>query len=228
MDCYVTSETLSTKTREWLERINSYNVHRMELNVERSALLVIDMQNFFLDPSSSAFLCAGQAILPGLKKMIGCARKAQIPVIYTAHVHHRGGLDAGILSWWWKEMCIEGTRESRIHPQIAPEPDEKIIYKHRYSAFFDTDLETILRCMKIEDLIISGVMTNICCESTTRDAYFRDYRTFFLADATAASTEEMHLASMLNLAYGFSYVTTVAEIIRNINSHLSGTPRRTV
>lgn len=216
MNCYVTSETLTAKSREWLGRISSYNVHRMELDVKKSALLVIDMQNFFLDPSSPSFLCAGMAILPGLRRLIGFARKAKMPVIYSSHAHHPAKIDAGILGWWWNEMCIEGTEESQIHPQIEPEQDDKVIPKHRYSAFYNTDLETILRCLKIEDLVISGVMTNICCESTTREAYFRDYRTFFLADATATSTEEMHLASLLNLAYGFSYVTTAEEIIRRI------------
>ena len=214
MRCYVTSETLSEKTQEWLRRIRACNVHRMELNVRRSALLVVDMQNFFLDPSSPSFLCAGLAILPALKKLIESARKAGMPVIYTSHAHHPAGIDAGILGWWWNETCIEGTEGSRIHPQIEPEQNEKIIRKHRYSAFYNTDLETVLRCLKVEDLVVSGVMTNICCESTAREAYFRDYRTFFLANATATSTEEMHLASLLNLAFGFAFVTTADDVIQ--------------
>lgn len=226
MECYVVSKTLTAKSKEWLEGIRSYNVHRMELNAQKSALLIIDMQNFFLDSSSPAFLCAGLAILPNLEKLIQFARKAKVPVIYTAHVHHSEKIDVGILGWWWKEMCIEGTEESKIHPQIEPKRNEKIIYKHRYSAFYNTDLETILRCMEIEDLIISGVMTNICCESTARDAYFRDFRTFFLADATAASTEEMHRASLLNMAYGFSYVTTTEKIIRRMKIYPSGAQKK--
>jgi nicotinamidase-related amidase len=221
MKCYVTSDNLGAKSREWLEHIRSRNVHRMELEVEKSALLVVDMQNFFLRPSSPAFLCAGQAILPNVTRLIGVARSAAVPVIYTAHVHHPGKIDAGILGWWWSEMCIEGSEESRIHSEIEPQQGEKIVYKHRYSAFYNTDLETVLRCTGVQDLVVSGVMTNICCESTAREAYSRDYRTFFLADATATSAEEMHLASLLNLAYGFSYVTTVREIIEKMDA--SGT-----
>jgi ureidoacrylate peracid hydrolase len=223
MKCYVTSGNLEAKSHEWLEHIRNRNVHRMELKVERSALLVVDMQNFFLRPSSPAFLCAGLAILPNVKRLIAVARSAGVPVIYTAHVHHPGKIDAGILGWWWSEMCIEGTEESRIHPEIEPQHGEKIVYKHRYSAFYNTDLETVLRCMKVQDLVVSGVMTNICCESTAREAYFRDYRTFFLADGTATSAEEMHLASLLNLAYGFSYVTTVDEIIEKMYASSSST-----
>lgn len=109
-------------------------------------------------------------------------------------------------------MCVEGSRESRVHASLAPLKREKVVLKHRYSAFFNTDLDTILRCCRIGDLVISGVMTNMCCESTTRDAYARDYRTFFLADGTGTINEEMHVASLLNLAYGFSYVTSIEKI----------------
>jgi nicotinamidase-related amidase len=134
-------------------------------------------------------------------------------VIYARHVHHPDKIDAGIMGWWWDGMCLEGSPESELHDEIAPLPNEKVIAKHRYSAFYNTDLETILRCLKIEDLVISGIMTNMCCESTARDAYYRDYRVFFLADCTGSINEEMHLASLLNLAYGFAYVTTVEDII---------------
>jgi nicotinamidase-related amidase len=91
-----------------------------------------------------------------------------------------------------------------------------VIFKHRYSAFYNTDLETVLRCLNIEDLVISGIMTNLCCESTARDAYFRDYRVFFLADATGSITEEMQVASLLNLAFGFSWVTDVDRVIAQL------------
>ncbi|KPJ50497.1 hypothetical protein AMJ40_02820 [candidate division TA06 bacterium DG_26] len=218
MECYVTKEDLTAKCARWLEHINSYNVHRMELNVPKCVLLVIDMQNFFLQPKSPAFLCAGLAILPRLKRFIQVSRKAKIPIVYTSHAHHPDRIDAGILEWWWSEMCIEGTEESRIHAEVAPRAHEKVISKHRYSAFYNTDLETILRCCGTEDVIVSGVMTNICCESTTRDAYFRDYRVFFLADGTASSTEEMHCASLLNLAYGFAYITTIEQLTQQVRA----------
>ena len=61
--------------------------------------------------------------------------------------------------------------------------------------------------------MICGIMTNMCCESTARDAYYRDYRVFFLADGTGSITEEMHLASLLNLAFGFAWVTSAESIL---------------
>jgi biuret amidohydrolase len=208
MESYVTPESLEAKTRLWLQRIAPINQHQMELSKEKAALLVIDMQRFFLNPDSPTFTCGGLAILPTLKQLISSFREAGRPVIYTRHVHHPDHLDAGIMEWWWEGMCLEGSPESEVHDDIAPLPNEKVILKHRYSAFYNTDLETVLRCLKIEDIVISGIMSNMCCESTARDAYYRDYKIFFLADGTGSIDEEMHLASLLNLAFGFAFVTT--------------------
>jgi nicotinamidase-related amidase len=213
MTSYITVQTLAAKTDRWLERIAPHNRSHLRLNRQNAAILVIDMQNHFVDPAGSAFIPGTAAILPNIVRMIHSFRNAARPVIFTKHVHHPGLTDAGIMAWWWDGMCLEGSMESEIHPDLRPAPEEKVILKHRYSAFYNTDLETVLRCLKIEDLVITGVMTNMCCESTARDAYYRDHRVFFTADATAALNEEMHLASLLNLAYGFASVTTAASII---------------
>jgi len=213
MEPYVTSESLEARTKLWLQKIEAFNQHQMQLDKQKAALLVVDMQRFFLNPESPTFTCGGLAILPTLRRLIHAFREAGRPVIYTRHVHHPDRLDAGIMEWWWEGMCIEGSPESEIHGDIAPLPNEKVIPKHRYSAFYNTDLETVLRCLKIEDLVISGIMTNMCCESTARDAYYRDYRVFFPADGTGSINEEMHLASLLNLSFGFAFVTT-ADLIK--------------
>ncbi len=210
---YVTQDTLADRTREWISRIRRYQQHELKLNVDRAALLVIDMQVFFLESQSPTFTCGGLAILPNVGRLVRAFRRAGRPVIFTRHVHHPNKLDAGIMEWWWEGMCLEGSPESEIHPDLKPLPDEKIVLKHRYSAFYNTDLETVLRCLKIEDIVISGVMTNLCCESTARDAYFRDYRVFFLADGTGTVEEEMHEASLMNLAFGFACVTPSQTIL---------------
>jgi nicotinamidase-related amidase len=215
---YVTTDNLNDKTKHWLKGIEPYNQHSMELNCEKSAIIVIDMQKFFLDPESPSYTCGGPAILPNIRILIKTFRKANRPVIYTKHVHHPGGIDAGIMKWWWEGMCKEGSPESEIHSNIKPLQGEKVILKHRYSAFYNTDLETILRCQKIEDLVITGIMTNMCCESTARDAYYRDYRVFFPADATGSINEEMHLASLLNLAFGFAHVIDCNSIQKSFSN----------
>jgi nicotinamidase-related amidase len=213
MDYYVTKTNLAQKTNQWLNRIAPFNTHKLALNPSKSALLVIDMQKFFLDPESPTFTCGGLAIIDNLKSLIDAYRRKGLPVIFTCHVHDPKGIDAGIMKWWWEGMCIENSPESKVIDEIAPQEGEKIIYKHRYSAFYNTDLETYLRGLKVEDLVVTGIMTNMCCESTARDAYYRDYRVFFLADATGSINEEMHIASLLNLALGFAYVTHTQEIL---------------
>jgi nicotinamidase-related amidase len=175
------------------------------------------MQNFFLDPKSSTFTSGGLAVISNVAKLVNAFRKKRLPVIYTAHVHKDKKLDGGILAWWWQGMVIENTKDAEIHPDLTPLPEEKIIYKHRYSAFYNTDLEITLRCLNITDLIVTGIMTNLCCESTVRDAYFRDYRMFFLLDATGTVNEDLHLATLKNLAFGFAYVTDTEEILKKLN-----------
>jgi isochorismate hydrolase len=203
---YVTPSSIKAKTAEWRTQIACYNVHRMKPDLERSCLLVVDMQNFFLDSQSPTFTPGGLAVLPNVA----------LPVIYTAHMHKSKKLDGGILGWWWEGMIIEGTKEAEIHPDLTPLPEEKVICKHRYSAFYNTDLEIVLRCLDVKDLVITGVMSNLCCESSARDAYFRDYRVFFLMDATGTVNEELHMATLKNLAYGFAYVTDTEAILRDL------------
>ncbi|MEP0815002.1 MAG: cysteine hydrolase [bacterium] len=216
MNPYVTSESLPGATDRWLAQIAPFNTHEMKLRRDTAALLVIDMQKFFLDPASPTFTCGGLAVLENIAALIGAFRAASRPVIYTRHVHNPDGSDLGIMDWWWPGKCWEGTPESEVHERIAPLPGEKVVAKHRYSAFYNTDLETVLRCLGVTDIVVTGIMTNMCCESTARDAYYRDYRVFFPADATGSVTEEMHVASLLNLAFGFAYVNKAAENIEQM------------
>lgn len=215
---YVTARTIFSKTLEWLERIEPYNTHDMKLRPGSSALIVVDMQLFFLDPASPTFTPGGPAVVPAIARLIAAFRAAGRPVIFTRHVHHPDDLDAGVMGWWWRGKCVEGSPESEIHPDIAPTPREKVVLKHRYSAFYDTDLGTVLRCLAIEDLVVCGLMTNLCVESTARDAYQRDYRVFVPADGTGSIDEEMHVASLMGLAFGFASVTTAEAIATSLGA----------
>jgi ureidoacrylate peracid hydrolase len=217
MQPYTTAATIEKQGQAWLEEVAPYNRSHLTPVPEKSALLVVDMQKFFLDPQSPTFTCGGPAVLPGVKRLLAAFRAAGRPVIFTQHVHAADGSDAGIMGWWWEGMCVEGSPESAIAHEIAPLPGEKVIAKHRYSAFYNTDLETVLRVQGIEDLVICGVMTNMCVESTARDAYFRDYRVFIPADGTGSVTEEMHRASLLNLSFGFAVITSVADLLGTLD-----------
>ena len=102
MEPYVTSKNLCEKAELGLRTIAPFNLHEMRLNPGTSALLVVDMQEFFLDPGSPTFACGGPAIIPTLKEMIDAFRASRRPVIFTKHVHHPDDLDSGIMRWWWK------------------------------------------------------------------------------------------------------------------------------
>ncbi|HNR14077.1 MAG TPA: isochorismatase family protein [Thermodesulfobacteriota bacterium] len=184
--------------------IAKWNSHHWIPRKDVAALLVIDMQMFFAS--------LAREILKPLRHLIQTCRIQDVPVIYTAHGHRDPHKDAGMLGIWWHDLIIEGTGDHRIIKEIAPEPGEKVLPKRRYSAFFGTDLDQYLRGKGIEDLIISGVMTNLCCETTARDAFIRDYRVFFLADGTATIDPELHTATLKNLAFGFATVLTIADV----------------
>ncbi|HSQ86804.1 MAG TPA: isochorismatase family protein [Desulfobacterales bacterium] len=88
---------------------------------------------------------------------------------------------------------------------------------NRYSVFQGTDLEERLRSGEIEELIITGVMTNCCCETTARDAFVKDFRVFFVSDATATANDELHIASLKNLAYGFAHIISTEQLRRHLS-----------
>ncbi len=199
--------------------LKPYQRNKLILNPKKSALMIIDMQNDFLDKKTPAFTENARYIIPYLQKLCKTARKEKIPVIYTAHCHQDPKIDGGMTAQWWpeirnKETLVAGTKGAGIIKELKPLPKEKIIYKHRYSAFYNTDLEIYLRGLDVTDLIITGIMTGICCESTARDAFFRDFRVFIIGDATAAGEDDLHLNSLKILAYAFAYVTTTKEIIK--------------
>ena len=125
MQPYVEERTILSKGKQWLEHIAPFNTHAMSLDRDKAALLVIDMQRYFLDPASPTFTCGGPAILPNLKRLIAAFRAASRPVIFTRHVHHPDGLDAGIMGWWWEGMCLEGSSVGWVlctHHQEAEAP----------------------------------------------------------------------------------------------------------
>jgi isochorismate hydrolase len=197
-----------------LKEIAPYNVHKMTLNVPAAALLVIDMQNAFVHPKGAIYLPAAAAIVDAVAAVAHAFREAGRPVFYTRHAEDPAGGNAGMMALWWEDSSPkEGTWEAAIFDGLAPQPGDVVIPKIRYNAFIATDLELRLREARVEDLAITGVMANLCCESTARDAFMRDFRVFFAADGTAAPSLDFHRSSLLNLSYGFAYVLSCAELI---------------
>jgi nicotinamidase-related amidase len=105
-----------------------------------------------------------------------------------------------------------GTPDWELVPELAPRPGEPVIRKKRYGAFLGTGLEKRLRRARLTDIVIGGVMTNCCCETTARHAFDLDFRVHFLVDGTAAPRRELHVASLVTLGYGFAYMATCDEV----------------
>ena len=184
-----------------------------ELDAAAAALLVVDMQNYFLHPYGHAYMPQGAAIIPNVARLVAAFRAARRPVIFTRHGHDRER-PLGLMGEWWDGALYAGTRDAEIVKELAPAPAELVVYKDRYSAFAGTDLHPRLRALRLRDLVIAGVMTNLCCETTARDAFMRDFRVFVAADGTAAASLDLHRAALLNLAYGFAVVGTCDAFAR--------------
>lgn len=182
-------------------------------DLEHAALLVIDMQEYFRG--------LAEPLLPALAALLGRAREGRLPVVYTQHGHDDPSEDAGMLGAWWSEHIVVGTPGWALLPEVGPAPGERVVRKKRYNAFHGTDLDEHLRAAGVTDLAIAGVMTNLCCETTARDAFVRDYRVFFLADGTATADTALQRASLRNLAYGFATILTCAELERQLANRRS-------
>ena len=215
---YVTLETLPEKTREWMSLIERQNKHKWPFDIKKAALLVIDMQRYFLEERAHGYTCGGVAVIGNVQKLIEHFRENKRPVIFTRIAYKKDGSDLGIIGKWWDEMPVDGEPAAEIDPRLNPLPNEQVITKNRYSAFYNTELDAILKKLVIKEVVITGVMTNICCESTARDAFFRDYMVRFVADATGSVKEEMHIGTLLNLAYAFADVCTTEEVLKCVSA----------
>ncbi|CAM6117258.1 unnamed protein product [Calypogeia fissa] len=189
---------------EYQDKYRNYATRVRKPDPAHAALLVIDMQEFFRDIS--------KAIIPTLQTVIRSARKAGIPIVYTQHSHKRPEEDGMLGEWWDGNLIGYGTHEAELIPEVESTKDDKLVSKHVYSAFVNTDLESHLRQIGRSEVIITGVMTNLCCETAARDAFCRGFRVFFSTDATATSAEEYHVSTLRNLGYGFAYLVNADDL----------------
>ena len=206
-----------------------------------TALIVVDMENDFVAPGAPLEAPAGRAMVPNLQRALACCREVGIPIIYTAHAHRPGGSDLGRRfavhpAIGQGKALVDGTPGVSIFPEVAPRDGEVVITKHRYSAFYGTDLEIILRGLGVTTVVIVGVTTENCCHATARDALFRDYRVIFLADATATSdypdrgygamsADEVHRATLVVLAASTAEVVPTEAFVARATAAPDVEPR---
>ena len=204
---------------------------------EKTAMIVVDMQNDFVREGAPLEIPHVRAMVPRLNRLLDVCRTHQIPVIYIHHVIRGGNVDAGRLADHHEAIrnnkaIIAGTPNVEIYNELKPQPGDLVVAKPRYSAFYGTDLEAILRSQNIDTLIISGTVTNVCCDSTARDAFSRDYKVIFLSDGTATrdlpdlgfgpvSAEEIQKIVLTILAMSFAQVSSIDQVIAEIEQRLS-------
>ncbi len=213
---YATPDNIAEKAAEWLTRIYSCNYKRTSLILDKSkcALIVIDMLNYFADPSGRSFLFATEAIVPGIVELIEHWRQSNGTVVFTRHCH-TGIDDLGMLGKFFSDYIHCDKPESMIITELAPLEQEAVFRKTTYDGFHDTGLEEHLINTGCEQVLITGVLTQLCCETTARSAFVRGFEVYMPVDGMASSTEDLHIGSLFGLASGFASISDVNSIIEN-------------
>ncbi len=190
---------------------------------DATALLVIDMQNGFCHPDGSfgelgldVSMCT--AAIEGCAELVDAARAAGVPVIFTRYVYRSDYRDGGVLVHDLMPALAEarslaaGSWDAELVDELRPREDDFVVDKNRYSAFYGTGLEPILTSLGVRRLVICGVTTNMCVETTARDASQRDYHTFVVSDATGELDRARHESALATLGFGFGRVVSRAEV----------------
>ncbi len=173
---------------------------------------------YFVDRNSPAYLPQSRAAVVAAVRLLEAFRAAGRPVFFVRHAHRDPARDGGLMAGWWAKVCRDGRPESRVAAALAPRPGETVVRKTRYSAFTNPRLARALRAAGVEDLVLCGLATNLCVESSARAAFDLGLRTFVPADATVAHDEELHLGALRNLAQGFSRVMLADDIVAAVSA----------
>jgi len=212
----------------------------LEIDLQTTALLVVDRQKAICRKGGLFDLLGrdiskAQTIIEPIKKIMSAARAKGIKVIHIAHIHssdlhNSGGPNSP--NWYkpvvrayrehpeWRDKCqFSGTWGAEFTEELKPEEGDIIVLKPRYSAFFGTHLDMILRTYRIKYLIFVGGATNICVGTTIRDAYNLDYFSILVSDATVNTGPSfMQEAEIFNLKNSFGWVTNTKNILKAINA----------
>jgi len=201
---------------------------------EETALIVVDMQHAYCSPGGYLDLCGfdvsgAPPVIEETARVIADCRAAGIPIIYLQNgfspdMREAAGPDAPV---WHKSNALKfmraneayagklithGTWDHEILPEVAPQPGDTVVPKSRYSGFAGTALEQQLHARRIRTLLVAGVATNVCVESTIRDAYHREFFPIMVSDATMAAGPGAQAATEFNVKAFFGWVTTAAEL----------------
>lgn len=191
------------------------NLHKIKK--EDCALIIIDMQNDFIAEGAPIECPGGRDIIPNVQKAKAWAKANDIPVFYTQEMHRFQKVDYGLeLERNEPQHCLEGTKGVEIIDELKPEDDDYVIIKRRYSGYYLTDLEVLMKSFNKNGLILTGAATNVCVYATALDAMQRDTHAIVLSDGVAGTSVELHEAFLKNIDYVIGDVVTVDELIETI------------
>ena len=211
----------------------------LQIDLQRSAIIIIDMQNCFVSRGGMFDLWGldikpCQEIVTPINKIAGAARASGVRIIYTAHqysldLREGGGPDSPM--WykastithirehpeWRDKLQIRGTWGAQIVEQLKPQEDDIVIEKQRYSAFYQTNLDMILKTYGIRYLLFTGLATNICVESSVRDAFYTGYFPILISDACAnAGPSYTQDATIYNIKLCYGWVMTSEDLLKTL------------
>jgi len=208
----------------------------VEVDLEKSAVVVVDMQNAFATKNgmleiAGADLSGAPGVVNVIGQVLSAARRAQMPVVYLQMGYKADLSDSGGPQSpnWHKELGIrlmncrpelkgklvtEGTWGFAIVDELAPQPGDIVIVKTRYSGFARTALDAELQARGVRYLFFTGIATNVCVESTLRDAFFLDYWPILITDASmAAGPPSMQAATLFNIESYFGWTIPSQEFL---------------
>lgn len=189
------------------------------------ALVNVDMQNCFVENSPIA-APGGREVMQEINRLIDVCRDNGVLVVHTSHVVRQDGSNVGVMGEIIPPVndgvIDQGSPSAALHGELNVKDGDILLDKPRFGAFHGTDLELILRSRGIEAVIVTGICTNVCCETTAREANVRDFRVFFLSDGTATfpignlTAEQVQEATVTTLGQFFAQIETVDGMIAKI------------
>lgn len=187
----------------------------VEFSVKDSALLIVDMLNDFLTEGGVMKMDGAEIIYKPIQDLLYKARSKGIPVIFINDCHRENKYDSEFDKR--PEHCIEGSWGGQLIKELESQPSDYIVKKRRYSGFYQTDLQLILNELNIKNVIITGVMTNICVRATAHDAFFLGYNVIVPEDCCMASSDREQASTLFDIDYCYGNVSTSEEIIKRID-----------
>ena len=183
-------------------------------DVERPALLIVDMLNDFCKEPGCMVLPEGVETIEPTQKLIAAFREKDLPIIYINDCHRKGKYDKEFEKR--SPHCIEGTWGAQVIDERAPHEEDYQIPKRRFSGFYQTDLDLVLRELDRKTVVVTGVVTNICVRSTCHDAFFRGYQVVVPQDCVRATGPREQESSLWDIQTHFGTVTDSAEILAKL------------